>query len=74
VANIEKFQAEVDKFFMSSASKGWDESRIRRKVEDELRKFRYVDPTLYRRALYTITKILNIDIVEKPTKQRDANA
>ena len=62
----EAFQRQVDAFFLEASKNGWDESRLRRKLEDTLRKVRTTDPTLFRRAMYTMAKILGID--PKPSR------
>lgn len=66
-ANKDKFQRQVDAFFMEAAKNGWDEARIRRKLEDVLRKSKKSDPTLFRRALYTMSTVLGIKL-EDTTK------
>ena len=67
-SNADMFQKEVDRWFLSATKLGWDDVDIRRKIEDQIRKARYNNPTLYRRVLYTIAKILKIKLERKDKK------
>ena len=56
----ERLQKDVDLFFRDVAENGYDEQKVRRKVEDSLRKARRDEPTKFRRALYTMVRVLNL--------------